>query len=766
MSCADQSFSRRALAWFQRHQEELIALVSIGLFLAWRYRDVLWQSHINAPWADILYWGAPMFSYLSQVAAAGESPHWVNCITGGIGIYDTGQMSTLYPLFLFGVLDYGTDLQTLRVLTYVVVGHVGLFCLTSYVFARVLGTRPFASALVAMILTATTNTLIYQQYSMIVAYAWLPLFCTGLFLIARTPNGHLGWIVTGGSFGLTCLAAPSQPVIHALQIGVFFLISLLASQPLKGSQWGATMRSLVFAGILAAGLGLVAVVPAAIHLPDTIRWTGTGTVIGNAAVPWQVFTEYQLSWQDVRGILVAGHRSYVLGSPHIGILGVILCFGTTVLFREAQGVRRLALFLGVGILLYGWFSALGSNSFLGAVNYHIPLVNKMREPERHLFLFLSGAGILMAMGAQRILEATTQCRVWAYSAIIAAGLSFPFLTDWSPEIRYSTSAVFAGLFFLIFVSRQHRRAGAWFACMAAMVFVERSYVPNTIKSAHDSEWAAPHYRNAVTALRAAADIKEMKDYRFIYRTAGPVGPGQMAMLGAYYGVRSFYSIWNPTRYQQFNDVWNRDGHLNYRKAMGARWLITTPGANPLEGYSEIRNVAGFGIYETSTVSDYVYVTPVIDGHYKVNEDFLTFFEGRPFQRNSTYVKGDSSFPLPLKGQGSVGTSEPASIRWEERTFNRKKISVSTTAPALVVLNEYPSDDWQISVNGRAAKGCPVNVGQLGVLVPAGGGTVEFYHMPRMVFWFGLLTKVTFWVLVSGCLIFVCRRFMVSRKPST
>lgn len=744
----------------------MIALLSLGLFLTWRYRDVFLHSHLHAAWGDTLYWVAPMFSHLSRMGAAGESAHWVNCVTGGLGIYDTGQFSPLYPFFLFGNLEYGTDLQALTVLTYVVVAHVGLFCLTSYIFGRVLGARPWASAVTAMVLTATINTLMYEGYSiMIMAYAWLPLFCAGLFLMVRNPHGHVGWMVTGTSFGLTCLAQPAQPVIHALMMGVFFGVGVLASRILPRAQWSATGRSLVWAGIVAAGLGLVAVVPVFLHLPDTIRWTGTGTSIGKAAISWRDFTEHQLSWADVLGIFKAGHRHHVLGSPYIGLLGVTLCFGSISLFRGVAGLGRLALFFAAGLLLYGWFSALGSNSLLGAVNYHVPLVNKMREPERHLILFLTGAGILMALGAQRIFEGAVQCRPWAYGAIMAAGLGFPFLTDWPLKMQCWVAGAFAGLFLLIFLSRQHRRAGVWFVGMAAMVFVERSYVSNVIRAPGDSEYVSTHYQEAMATLRVAASLKEKDDYRIIYRTSGKLAQGHLGMLGTYFGLRSFYSIWNPTRYQQFTDVWNRDGYPNYRKAMGARWLITTPGAKPLDGYRELKRVGAYGIFETSTVSDYVYVTAVIDGTYQANEDFLTFFESRPFQRNSTYVKTDSSFPLPRQATTSLRPDVPAGIHWEARTFNRRKLTVTTATPALVVLNEYPSDDWQISVDGRPVGGVAVNVGQLGVLVPAGGGVIEFHHMPRMLFWLGLLTKGTAAALLSMSFIFAWRKLRV-RPPGT
>ena len=56
----------------------------------------------------------------------------------------------------------------------------------------------------------------------------------------------------------------------------------------------------------------------------------------------------------------------------------------------------LALAFGV-ICLYGLLSSFGTNLGLAYVNFHLPLINKIREAGRHLVLFVIGVSFLSGL---------------------------------------------------------------------------------------------------------------------------------------------------------------------------------------------------------------------------------------------------------------------------------------------------------------------------------------------------------------------------------
>jgi len=76
----------------------------------------------------------------------------------------------------------------------------------------------------------------------------------------------------------------------------------------------------------------------------------------------------------------------------------------------------------------------------------------------------------------------------------------------------------------------------------------------------------------------------------------------------------------------------------------------------------------------------------------------------------------------------------AVVKQEARSLNAVEVSVSSDRPAIVVLNEYFTDAWNVSINGIGATTIKVNLNQVGVAIPAGGSVVRFEYRPALFIW--------------------------------
>ena len=93
----------------------------------------------------------------------------------------------------------------------------------------------------------------------------------------------------------------------------------------------------------------------------------------------------------------------------------------------------LAVAFGV-ICLYGLLSGFGTNLGLAYVNFHLPLINKIREAGRHLVLFVIGVSFLSGLGysllAQRLEQCKQRGKISSLIAPAVLGLAFAGIIAW------------------------------------------------------------------------------------------------------------------------------------------------------------------------------------------------------------------------------------------------------------------------------------------------------------------------------------------------
>jgi hypothetical protein len=617
------------------------------------------------------------------------------------------------------------------------------------------------------------NTELYASWITIAAsYAWLPLVLAGGVLLLRFPGKASGILVFSIAAGLLALASPSQAVIHAaLSCLVLFAtgVAWFCLQRRFADIWRLAWSLLVCGGI-AFGLAGAAVLPMYMATGQMIRHVGGGaTVIGHEHIPWQSFNLIQFSLNQAPGILLRPTWVHIVGSPYVGPLGVIGVLLAGIYFRRLDTfLRTVVLAFGV-IGLYGLLSGFGTNLGFAYLNFHLPLINRIREAGRHLVLFVIGISFLSGLGysllAQTFREYKQSSHVGvlilpATLLLIFAGtiLWELFQNDqsWMPT-RFWILTLTPLLLALSYVCRlpgYHSVVPA-----AALVSMAAVVVPVRGISLSQSDFNKPMNLLSHRVIQDFVNKIDASDYRVDFRD-NTFSNRFWAMNASYYGIRSFYNQLTPQPYDQF-----RFGNLtnipHLREMMGARYVLRGPDTSPLnQNAKQILEAEGYRLYENSKPMGRLALVHRVAGLARDEREFITLIRNGFDYFSEAYVSatelgaarkflGNSASLPHLRDRIINIVSQP----------NRSHSTVESDSRSLLILNEWFTSAWKVRVNGKKRPVLRVNQWQTGVLLGAGKNRVEFEYCPIL---FQIL-MVLHWITMVLLLVLVI--FAISRKSS-
>src|SRR5207302_11456505 len=90
---------------------------------------------------------------------------------------------------------------------------------------------------------------------------------------------------------------------------------------------------------------------------------------------------------------------------------------------------------------------------------------------------------------------------------------------------------------------------------------------------------------------------------------------------------------------------------------------------------------------------------------------------------------------------------PDFLEMAKSDSNNRVLSVNTSTPSLLILNEYYNKAWHARVNGREVPLLRVNLNQVGVLLRQGRNIVHFEYKPALFWKLLILQRATFAILV-------------------
>jgi hypothetical protein len=753
------------------------ALLALIITFLLRYTPFLASRLLFGPFLDNVHMYGPIFSEVSRLSLSGSVPYYLPDIGTGFPVFESPHFSILYPFYFFGLLNYGGPLASLYTLTHLTLLHLFVFYANLYVLLRCATIPPWAAYAGASVGMLARNTELYASWITIAAsYAWLPLVLAGGVLLLRFPGKACGILVFSIAAGLLALASPSQPVIHAALSCLILFAAGIESMCLRRqfADICCLAWSLVLCGVIALGLAGAAILPMYLATGKMIRAIGHGAaVVGHAPIPWEHFNLHQLTPDQATSIVVRPTWISIVGSPYVGPLGVIGTLLIGIYFRRLDRLlQMLAVAFGI-ISLYGLLSGFGTNLGLAYVNFHLPLVNRIREAGRHLVLFVIGASFLSGIGYSllaRSFEGYKENRNPRQLIVPALAIAvFAIVIIWEllpkklidPELflRGSGGPWVMTSVPLLFALGKVCRVSGYAKVVSAAMLVSAAAVVIPIRgiSLSLSDFNKPMNLLSHRVLRDFVNKIDAKGYRMDFRDSSfPVR--FWAMNASYYGIKSFYNQLTP---QAFDQV--RFGNLanvpHIREMMGARYVLCGPNDSPLDPNAKsILETERYRLYENRQPMGRLTLLHRVAGFAKNETEFKNIIREGFDYFSTTYVTA-SEFETVQSFLGSSQSLAHPGDRIVQIVDqpNRSYSTVVSASTSLLVLNEWFTPAWKVRVNGKTQSALRVNQWQTGVLLPAGKNRVEFDYHPTLFGVLMVLNRITLVLLLIFAIFVVVRK---------
>lgn len=745
-------------------REILPLLVLVGMWCFF-LRGAFGASRSFALFMDNEFFIGSVLSSMSSSFGGGEWPLRMPTVVGGVPLYNFAQLSPFYPFYLAIFPLFKTPLDAAATMHSVVLGHLLVFAINTYILMRVLRLSRMAAVTGAVFLVFGPNSLAYAVWMNIVApYSWLPLYLAGVIGILEGRKSLKFPLAALVAIVLLSLASPSQPLIHAVMLtGILVLIR--GVQPLLSKAPGLSLGSILMlasVGIISILLASPVLVPTAIGMGEMIRWIGPyPPVVGYDQIPFQAFLYDQLSISELGGVFVKTAAKSV-GSQFVGPVAVTLSL--CAIFMNWRSWIVLAMGF---VAVYALASAAGGNLGLAYVNYMLPLVNKIREPSRFLFLFQLAISVLCAFGIDEIrklvsgADAGKGLRAPLIIAGVVAGVSLLFSVSLGgADANRFQSLVAMGLLLAAIVAtlaaaRRRWRSSSekiglcWSLAVISVLATSVSWLPPSISH-------STYLTNDGVALDVALDRVNQLDPQHNYRVVfeGSIDKQMASMLASYVGIRTLNFYLNPAPFQQFSELYNHGPRKdNYLQILGARYLICKDcGGSKYEGFKFRESINGYDLHEAVDALPHVYSAYHVDGQFGGIGDFIDKAAAFSLTDGLLFVEQGKEMALGSGGSRSGGCV----IREEAEKNNLLRYLVSCASPAMIVVNEFFSESWRARVDGVEVEALRVNGNQIGVPLGPGGHVVELYFKPD-IFVFSLLLPVIGGVLLLCWLLWIRRR---------
>jgi hypothetical protein len=744
---------------------DIFAVVALLVTFALRYGPFVTSHLLFGPFLDNVHVYGPIFAEASRLSLSGSTPYYLPDIGTGFPLFESPHFCILYPFYFLGLINYGGPLNSLYALTYLTLFHLFIFYINLYVLLRCGTVPPWAAYIGASVGMLARNTELYASWITITAsYAWLPLVLAGGVLLFRFPGKAHGIVVFSVGAGLLALASASQSVIHtALSCLILFAVGIgwLCLERRFSDIWRVAW-SLVLCGGIAFGLAGAAMVPMYMATGEMIRHIGgSAAVIGHAHIPWENFNLTQLKLNEAAGIVIRPTWIAIVGSPYVGSLGVIGTLLAGIYFRRlAQFPRILVLAFGA-IALYGLLSGFGTHLGLAYLNFHVPLINRIREAGRHLVLFVIGVSVLSGFGYSllpRIWEHYTNSRnlrlliAPALMALAMTGIIFWELAQMN-QLQRLTGCWMLALAPLLFVLGRFSKVRDCKVLMLSGVLVSVAAMVIPVRGISVSQSAFDKPMNLLShrVLQRIATETDVRDWRIDFRDS--VFDNKFwGMNASYYGIKSFYNQLTPQPNAQFEFMLlGNVPHL--RAMMGARYVLCGPAESPTDANTkQMAEIEGHRLYENANPMNRFTLVHQVEGAAPSVAGLVEIIQrGFDYQSEAYVTPHDLERVRKLFGNQPMSAQPGDVITNVINQPNRSYSRVASNAASLLILNEWFTPAWKVWVNGVRQPALRVNEWQVGALLPAGNNDVEFKYDPTLFRVLTILNRTTV-VLILGFLI--------------
>ena len=409
------------------------------------------------------------------------------------------------------------------------------------------------------------------------------------------------------------------------------------------------------------------------------------------------------------------------------------------------------------------------------MNFHLPLVNRIREAGRHLVLFVLGISFLSGLGYSLLgqnLELYKERRnprqlivpslmVTAFAVVILWELLPKKLIGPELFLRGSGGPWVIALSPLLFMLGRVFRfpSSAKIASAAAFVSAAALVIPIRGIPASFSDFNKPINLLSHRIIRGFADGIDARDYRVDFRDSA-FDRKFWAMNASYYGIKSFYNQLTPQPYAQFRFMLAANVP-RMRAMMGARYVLCGPAFSPTDaGAKQILEIEGYRLYENAKPMGRLTLVHQVAGFDNGESEFIKIITKGFDYFSTAYVTA-----VELEAVTRFLGTSPRLARARDRIVkivdqpNRSHSTVVSASPSLLVLNEWFTPAWKVRVNGKKQPVLRINQWQTGVLLRAGKNRVEFQYRPTLFRALMVSNRITILLL----LLFVAFEVLLRRR---
>jgi len=671
-----------------------------------------------------------LLSSMSRTLKSNAWPFWENTLWGGITLSNQPQLTQFYPFYFLRFANYSGTLNTMRTVHLIVLLHVLIFLLTSYFLLRVLKVSPSVSIAGSLIIVINQNTLgILSWISAIAAVVWIPTLIAGLILILRDRRSS-GFYVFYGSVILIASAAPSHRLIFGLYLTlIFFIAFFFANPPKVRFEW---IKEIVKKSPIPTLLFSILILP--IFLPffldagKLIRWIGDpppGYVIGNEKIPYENFTQFQLTPDQLSNIFIKSDQFNAIGNVHIGIYALILLIFATIIGFRSQVFK---IFFLIGI--YSLLSSFGSNFGLSALNYQLPYLNKIREPLQFLTFWHLTIGVCISLGIQCWID-----KFFADTRITKADtrITKNVESDSIPRSkRFLTKKSLSFVFLLITFSAQYANT-PW----TMNLFESSTYV-------YDKQSQLNHVFDRLNVLDPKHENRVVFDNSINSQIAGG--------LGSFKEVRTLQSYLNPAPVDLFEDMFAYDNRgPRYVDMLGIKYGVCkgcdqmfAGGLTTFENFRFIEKIGEYSIFENQNPFPYAFLLDSYQGVLEVKTELSPLLGTLNSSNFFAFLdsKTINTIDVPLNMNPNICV-----VRNITPSPNRRAFVSNCSKDSILVLNEHFTKNWKLSIDGKAIKSFKVNGVLVGAFVPKGFHNIEASYFPETLKTILNFTFVIFALLV-------------------
>ena len=687
------------------------------------------------PSADIYGAQYEMFAYAWRSLGSGHGLLWNRLQNCGQPFLPSTPPGTLYPLnalFLVFGLDRGWPAAAVLHLT---IGGAGLFLLVRgygvHRLPALCGAYVFALGGVAIDLAGWLPT------ANLGAYAWIPvaLACVERLLEGPTLERAL-WL--GGVLTLQLLAGSPQTSFFTYQVIALRLVWDLATA--GAGQAGAKMRFLLLAAALPAALAAVSLLPSLEFSSLSVR--------GQSLSMKDLQPNGPLGWEGLRHQLVPiaffGNRIATVGSLALAAAALAL-----------PGRRRIAIFyLGVLVL----YLLLESNGTALALYTKLPMGAAFRFPDRFVYVIIFALSVLVALGAEALLEGGSYpgSRWLGLAAAAVGGLAFWALAAPLPVANPWVLLPVAVAPILIAATRGVARARVRLVAglaLAAVVLVDLCRAPLPFLTFHDDSLLWKH--------AAAFDFVKanMTPLDRMFQHADRLDFSVTQKSASLFDVPSIvdYEPLTSRRYADlyvmaaFNDELSSVTQFNFASPspfvnrpllnlLAARWLILSSTTPQLPSWIHQPYITRWrqddvAVLENPAALPRAYYVPRLEVVPDARAVLARLASPTHEPRQVALVEE----PPP---DGFLGSEPPGqgTVSLVDRS-ERVTLDVTATQPGFVVLTDQYYPGWRATVDGVPTPILRANYAFRAVHVPPGRTVVEFRYRPRSV-WLGAVISLT------------------------